>query len=1062
MLSLVLVLSTFFAFDFADAAATTKGGDNITYTLSNGVLTLTGTGEMYDFRATNTLTNKKPPWQDKNDSITKVIVGEGITTIGDYSFYKCVNLTTVQLPSTITSIHGSGTESLSYGAFQGCTSLTKINLPEGLKQIQYCAFKGCTNLANITFPSTLEEIQFAAFYQCESLASVEFPDSLTKLGMNAFHSCLKLQSVKFGAGMTTTCTSALGNIINPGVFRESGVKYVDFGPSITEISPYTFYGCKMTSIDIPEQITSIGVRAFGDTYYLSKATVYNPNTEFKGIIGEDPFNAGNRQVQLTMYGHTGSTTQEYAEKKGYNFVSIDSCEHTSTYEKIVVPATCTEKGSSNTICNNCQQVVRTNVIEALGHDYATIKTVDETKENGHITLTNKCQRCDNIDVVIEHQLLPKEETGEEGDSGIGSTIGGAIGGVGDAVNPHYVWVDGYYTYTNSATCTRPGVELYTCTFEGCGVKERNVTPAGNHSVDSWTVNKKATCTEAGERTGNCTICKKDVTETIQALGHDYPEEPSNSYDETETDGHTYEEFTCKVCGNVEAFPTHVEWIEGKFTPNVITPAHCIVNGLEIDTCDVCGIKRSVTLEANGEHDWYETNRTEPTCTAVGKIFYACHNCNMTKSENIEALGHDFILNENSCKAPTCTTAGYNTYNCSRCSASKQDAIPATGHTPKEGTLVVTTQATCETNGYESATCETCGQDYAGEVKALGHDYQDVIRPMISHPGHNYRTPTCTRCRATLSAETVHDEWIDGYYTTEVTVEAGCLVQERTKYTCDYCDTVKYETTGTPLGHHYVATSTITNNYNISYRCEHCNTITLQNPHNIMAMWDIQYLNTMPTNRTAVDNTSLLDANGDGCVNAKDYALLKNLCKVAPVPDAPVEPEEEGKAPTMEQFIYFHLDDTIKAGITYTDENGEEITIPGVRDMTAEEAEEAGLLFNRVAYPITAWPVALSRDEVPALNDPAVQEDPYGAANSPLRYYYCATSNGTVLRLLKSGTAQISTAQQAIALPYYQAYIIKNGLSTDTDEEEEEIKDLAPVYFDSDYQALEIAISEEEP
>lgn len=1001
LLSLVLVLSTFFAIDFVDAAAVTKPGDNLSYTLNKttGLLTISGTGKMYDFRATNLGTNKKTPWSSDNELIKSVVINEGVTYVGQYSFFKCTNLVSVQLPSTITEIGGLGDMTTSYGAFQECTSLKTINLPEGLKTIGPCAFK-----------------------KCSALRSVVLPDSLTSLGYGAFCNCTNLNSVTYGSGLKSTGINA---------FYQAGVKTIDFGPSITSIDTYCFYGCTMTQLEIPEQIDSIGIRAFGDTYYFHSVTIYNANLDFKGIIGEDPFNAGERQVNLTVYGHKGSTAETYAAAKNYNFVSIDDCDHEKTFVKIVLQPTCTNTGISNDVCESCQQVVKTNTIDALGHAYETIDVVDEIDKNGHVTYTNDCQRCGDVAVVVQHQLIPSEDTGDtDGEGGIGSTIGGAIDGVGTVVNPHYIWVGDNYTYTNSATCTRPGLETYTCTFEGCSVVERNVSPAGNHTVDPWTVTKKATCTEDGERTGKCTLCNANVKETIPALGHDYPEEPSNTYDETENDGHTYEEFTCIVCGESEAFPTHVEWIEGKFTPNVISPAHCVINGLEVDTCDICGTRRTVTLEANGEHDWYETNQTEPTCTAVGKIFYACNNCNMTKSENIEALGHDYVLVEESSKEPTCASQGYNTYNCSRCSVSKQEAVPALGHTPLDGTLVVSTQATCETDGLEKATCSVCGENYTRVVKAYGHDYQDFIKPMVSHPGHSYRTPTCTRCRGTLSAESIHTDWIEGYYTTEVTVEAGCLVQERTKYTCDYCDTVKYEATGTPLGHHYVATGTISNNYNISYQCEFCNLLTLQNPHNILAMWDIEYLNVSPTNRTAVDNTSLIDANGDGFVNAKDYALLKNLCKVAPVPDAPVEPEEEGKAPTMEQFIYYHLEDTILAGITYTDEEGNEVTIEGVRDMTAEEAEEAGLMFNGVAYPITAWPVALSRDEVPALNDPAVQEDPYGAVNSPLRYYYCATSNGTVLRLLKSGTAQIATAQQTIALPYYQAYLIKNGLELD--------------------------------
>ncbi len=1007
LLSLVLILSTFFAIDFANAAAVTIPGQGLTYTLnkSTGLLTISGSGKMYDFRATNLGTNKKTPWDSDNDLIKSVVINEGVTYVGQYSFFKCKNLESVSLPSTVTEIGGLGDMTTSYGAFQECTSLKTINLPEGLQTIGPCAFK-----------------------KCSALRSVILPNSLTSLGYAAFSNCTALNTVKYGTGLKSTGLNA---------FYQAGVRTVDFGTTITAIDAYTFYGCPMTEISIPEQINSIGIRAFGDTYYLHKAYVYNPNLEYRGIIGEDPFNAGEREVNLTMYANAGSTTQTYAEKKEYIFVSIDDCDHTNTHEVIAAPATCTETGTTRVVCDRCDQIVRTLSVDPLGHDYTTIDSVDMTKENGHIHKTNLCSRCYDKQTVIEHQLKPREDIGNiggsdgsEGGTGIGGNIGGTIGDIGDAVNPHYIWVEGYYTYTNTATCRLPGRETYTCTYEGCETVERNVAPAGNHVVDNWTVNKKATCTEDGERTGQCTKCREQVTEVIPATGHTFPEEPSNEYDKTAEDGHTYQEFTCTVCNSVEKFPTHVEWIEGVFTPNVLSPAHCVINGLELDICDICGTRRTVTLEANGEHDWYETNRTEPTCTSVGKIFYACHNCNLSKSDDIEALGHDYIYDENSSRAPTCTRVGYDTYNCDRCSVSKQEAIPATGHTAEEGSLVVSTQVTCETDGAERGHCAVCGEDYSIVVKALGHDYQNVVRPMITHPGHSQSTPTCTRCRATLTAESVHTEWVEGYYTTEVTVEAGCIVQERTKYTCTYCDIEKYEATGLPLGHHYIATGTISSNGSISYRCEHCNIITLQNPHNIIAMWDNDYLLIAGTNRTAVDNTSLLDANGDGYINARDYALLKNLCKIAPIPNAPVEPEEEGKAPTMEQFIYYHLEDTIMAGITYTDEEGNEVTISGLKDMTAEEAEEAGLLFNKVAYPITAWPVALSSEEVPALNDPAVQEDPYGAMNSPLRYYYCATANGTVLRLLKSGSAQIATAQQTIALPYYQAYLIANGLELD--------------------------------
>lgn len=896
-----MLLSVFFAVN-ANAAAVKTPGKTLTYTLNEttGVLTISGTGRMYDFRATN-LVGIAVPWASKKDLIKSVVVNEGVTYIGQYSFYNLPNLTTVSLPSSVTEIGGIGIqlndESGSYGAFQACPALKTITLPEGLKTIDEYAFKECTALQNITFPSTLTTIGDSAFIDCSALKSVEFPDSLTSVGKTAFANCTKLTDVKYGSGLKST-----GNRL----FYQSGVKRVVFNPAITSIDTYCFYGTEISSIDIPDYITSIGIRSFGDTYFIRSVTVNNPNVTFEGIIGEDPFNSTNARTGIVnFYGHKGSTTETYVAEKGtrnnevrYAFVSIDDCDHLNTFEKITLNPTCTTTGLADTICEDCQQVVKTNVVEALGHDYQIISTVDESEKNGHKIYSKECSRCSDKTTTIEHQLLPKEETeAPDTEEGTGSNIGGIIGGsgIGDAVNPHYVWVEGYYTYENSATCTRPGIEKYTCTYEGCGVVERNATRTADHTVDKWTVTKSATCTEDGERKGTCSVCKNEVTETVKATGHTLPKDPYKTEDKVDVDGHIYNTYKCEVCSADVVKPEHKEWLEEYYTPNVIVPARCTTDGRRLDTCNICPrdplpTTRYVTLPSNGEHDWYVTDETEPDCTHVGKIFYACKNCNMTKSENKEALDHDYVLSETDFRDPTCTSVGYETYHCSRCSASKQVSIPALGHTPDEESYRVLAEPTCTEGGQVAAHCTVCNTDYVNDVKPLGHDYQDVTVPIVSHPGHAKVTPTCSRCKGTESSETKHVEWIEGYYTTNETTAPGCVVQGRTTFTCTYCDEKKTEVTSPALGHHYIATGTITNNYNISYRCEHCNTITLQNPHNILAMWDADLISRESTERTAVDNSCLVDANGDGYINARDYILLKNLAKVAPEPTEPTLPE----------------------------------------------------------------------------------------------------------------------------------------------------------------------------
>ena len=150
-LSLILAACAVMSPITAGAKAVTIPGDGLTYSFneSTGVFTVSGNGDMYDFRDSNILNNKQTPWSGIKDKIKTVVIEEGVTGIGEYSFFNCKNLTTVKLASTVKSIRGSGqtgglnssSTGLSYGAFRDCTSLTTINFPEGLEEIGTAAFR---------------------------------------------------------------------------------------------------------------------------------------------------------------------------------------------------------------------------------------------------------------------------------------------------------------------------------------------------------------------------------------------------------------------------------------------------------------------------------------------------------------------------------------------------------------------------------------------------------------------------------------------------------------------------------------------------------------------------------------------------------------------------------------------------------------------------------------------------------------------------------------------------------------------------------------------------------
>lgn len=829
-LSIVLAVSTLFAMDVTVATAATSGscGNSATwsYSVANATLTISGTGATKDYGATAIA--GKVPWESYKTLIKKVVVSEGITEIGNYNFYNCTKLESVSLPSTLVSLHGQGTMTTSYGCFQNCTALESITLPENLETIGNCAFKDCTALKSIRLPDSLKTLSYGAFCECTALETVVFGNGLTETGSNAFYN--------------------------------SGVKRVTWGDNITSISMYTFFGCGMTTVDIPEHITSIGLRAFADCSFLTTVTINNANLSFTG----DPCNGSEQSI--TIRGHKGSTAETYANDKNYKFESIDSCDHVSTHDVISVPATCTEVGKLQHVCDSCSAVVREEDIAALGHDYVEIETVDNTDIDGHIYRTNQCTRCEDVQDVVEHQRTPE----------------------GSNSNTRYVWVEGYYEYTNTATCTRPGIARYTCTVENCkmlgglATQETADVALANHTVDTYNTVVEPTCTEAGSAIGKCTICGKEQTKELPATGHKYGDENIiDVLDNTEDDGHIHTIYECAVCQEQVVESEHIEWMEGFYTPNVISPAHCIINGLERDTCDLCGATINVVLEANGEHEWYETGQTEPTCTAVGKIYYACRNCDMTKADNIDALGHDYIYSAERSKEPNCTEAGVEFSQCSRCSLIRQSTVPALGHTADEENYTIIEDATCEEDGSYVSVCSVCNEQFTGVIEAYGHDFDDnaIDLSIENKPGHSLVTPTCKVCGTVLPSEIRHDEWLDGYYTHADGPNSTCNVNGYTLDTCKICNTTRRNPKPT-LGHIYNVTGTV-DEKGIQYRCSICLRTAYFDADDVLSHWNKSVINSKAINRSGPENedyTSMLDANGDGIINGKDYAILNNSAK----------------------------------------------------------------------------------------------------------------------------------------------------------------------------------------
>ena len=170
-----------------------KDGSNLTWTLdSEGTLTISGEGEMQNYSY-----SRNVPWYSYRESIRTAVIENGVTSICNYAFDYCSNLSSITIPDGVTSIGNS--------AFSGCSSLSSITIPEGVTSIGNSAFWGCSSLRSIALPEGLTSIDSYAFRYCASRAIVLFRgNDMPTLGSDVFSAfptiyCYEFSDVDFWA-----------------------------------------------------------------------------------------------------------------------------------------------------------------------------------------------------------------------------------------------------------------------------------------------------------------------------------------------------------------------------------------------------------------------------------------------------------------------------------------------------------------------------------------------------------------------------------------------------------------------------------------------------------------------------------------------------------------------------------------------------------------------------------------------------------------------------------------------------------------------------------------------
>lgn len=316
-------------------------GDNLTWVITgDGILTISGTGNMYDYKRYDDA-GVNPPWSyydyDKviieegvtsigdtafqvygrfDSSIIEVKIAESVKSIGEYAFANCDELKSVTIPKNVTlidegafancyllenvnvmtkrlDVRASAFESCSLkefplsqdmeigyignGAFEGC-SFTNVILPDSLGQIDQNVFAYCRNLISISIPDSVKAIQSSAFLGCTRLVDIKLPNGISEINASVFAGCSSLKNITIPDSVTLIRNSAFSGC--------SSLESITLPSGVTSIQDGAFHSCiSLKKIVIPESTTTIG-SSFFKCSNLTNVYIYRNLTN----IGNNAFN----------------------------------------------------------------------------------------------------------------------------------------------------------------------------------------------------------------------------------------------------------------------------------------------------------------------------------------------------------------------------------------------------------------------------------------------------------------------------------------------------------------------------------------------------------------------------------------------------------------------------------------------------------------------------------------------------------------------------------------------------------------------------------------------------
>lgn len=758
LLSILLVLLTALTLLPLGALAddNNKCGENLTWEFADGILTISGTGDMYDYSE-----DYLAPWSEHCVEITNVTISDGVTSIGSSAFCYC-SVKSITLPFGLKHIGAS--------AFFNCPNIQQIKIPDSVEHIDPYAFSFCKGLHTVQLPSSLTLISEELFAECDNLKNLSIPDTVTEIGANAFLRCTAFILEKLPAGIKSIGAAAFANCGNieslalPGTLESIGEAAFN-GTAIDKASfagtpeRWTAIGgdaccIAQDKIDFLEHTCDFGGSWQYDTQKHWKQCSCN-KTQNEGAhtgtgktcdvcgavlseaLGSGSIDGGlswslSRSGALTISGSgkmPDFSSAAYAAPWGEQNGKIQSAVIESGVQNISAGA-----------FSGCTALEKVSISE-------TVTQIDLNAFGG-------CTALSDFDVAAENETfssvggvlfsadkeLLRYPVGKSADytvpSGTVAIAGGAFkdcAKLESLVIPDSVTAIGESAFENCAALKRITLPknitkleascFSGCTalaeialpdsvktlgekvFSGCAALKSVKIPAevtvipteafsGCSSLESITIPKSVS--HINERAfDGCTALKK-----VDYLGSD-------------TDwSRVTKETGNNALDNAEKSFTRTDY-EHKYTDTVIPPT-CTERGCTVHLC-ACGDKREDSYTPPLGHSY------------KGGI---CVRCGILDPNKDIPHKHDFIP---IVTKPTCLTEGFTTYACSCGECYTKDYVSAVGHKTQ---LQNAKAAGCMTGGYTGdEVCTVCGKVFkqGSVIFALGHDPQPA----------RVKAPTCT-------------------------------------------------------------------------------------------------------------------------------------------------------------------------------------------------------------------------------------------------------------------------------------------------------------------------------